>query len=105
MRPNLRFVALFHALINVLLVAARLSTIRFFFENRGQRRTRIFRVNVDSSGENRLLTDERAREIKAPLHWQVSSGFDDLREKFSQNELLGEVLGSDHDAIGMTFTT
>jgi hypothetical protein len=35
----------------------------------------------------------------------VSSGFDDLSEQFSQDELLCEVLGPNHNPIRMTFTT
>ncbi len=44
------------------------------------------------SGEDRLLADECAGEIEAALDGQVSAGFDDLSEEFSEDELLGEVL-------------
>src|SRR5580692_3912718 len=94
------FIALLYAPINLLLIAAWL-----LFENRRQRRARVFRVDVDSSGENRLLADECASKIKATLHQQMSSSFDDLREKFSEDELLGEVLRPNHNAIRITFTT
>jgi len=31
----------------------------------------------------------------------MGSGFDDLGEEFSENELLGEVLRADDDAVGV----
>src|SRR5258706_16330948 len=59
---ELCFVSLLHSLIdiliNILLVAARLMLIRLLFENRRERRARIFRINIDSSGEDCLMTDE-----------------------------------------------
>src|ERR1700723_878593 len=85
---ELVFIVLLHALINLPLVAAGL-----LFENCGQRGACVFRIDIDSSRENRLLADEGAREIEAALHWQVGSSFYDLREYFSENDLLGKVLG------------
>jgi hypothetical protein len=87
------------------LVAAGLTYIRLLFENRGQRRARIFRIDIDSSGKNGLLADECASQIKAALDGQMSAGFNDLSEDFSENELLGEILGADHNAIRMAFAT
>src|SRR5208282_558234 len=102
---ELRFVALLHASINFQLVAAALPVARLFFENRRQRGAGIFRVDVDSSGEDCLLANERASQIEAALHGQMSPAFDDLSEQFSQNELLSEILGSNHDPVRMPFTT
>jgi hypothetical protein len=33
----------------------------------------------------------------------VRSGFDDLREHFSQDDLLGKVLGAYHDATALPY--
>jgi hypothetical protein len=93
---ELAFVALLHALIN--LPACRRSVL---FENRGQRRARVFRIDIDSSGENRLLANKSSRQIETPLYGQMSASFDDLSEQFSKDELLGEILGSNHNAIGL----
>src|SRR5258708_34744635 len=35
----------------------------------------------------------------------MSAGFDGLRKQFSEDELLGEVFGADHDAICISFTS
>ena len=97
---ELASVGLLHSSVDFLLVAARL-----LFENRCERRTRIFRVDIDSSGEDRLLADECAGQVEAAFHGEVSPDFDDLSEQFSQDELLGEVLGTNDNSIRMTFTT
>ena len=72
---ELCFVTFFHSSIHILLVAAWL-----FFENRSQRRAGVFRVDIDSSGENCLLTDECAGQVETTLDGNVSAGFDSLRE-------------------------
>ena len=97
---ELFFVGLFHPQINILLVAARL-----LFENSGQRGARVFRVDIDASGQDRLLTDKCACQVEAALNGQVSASFDQLREEFSENELLGEVLRADDDAAGVIAAT
>src|ERR1035438_8676088 len=97
---ELFFVGLFHPQINILLVAARL-----LFENGGQRGARVFRVDIDASSQDRLLTDECACQVEAALHGQVSSGFDQLREELSENELLGEIFRADDDAAGVIAAT
>ncbi len=79
-----------------MLVAARM-----LFQNRSQGRARIFRININPPCKNRLLADERSRQIKTPFNRQVSSCLDDLREQLSQNELLGEVLRPNHDPVRM----
>ena len=92
-------------LINILLVAARLTLIRLLFKNCRQCRARIFRIDVDSSGENRLVADEGASQVETALHRQMSAGFDDLSEQFSEDELLGEVFGANDNAICISFTS
>src|SRR5258708_13510604 len=51
------------------------------------------------------MADKCASQVEAALHRQMSAGFDDLREQFAEDELLGEVFGSDHDAICISFTS
>ena len=51
------------------------------------------------------MTDEGASQIETALNRQMSAGFDDLSEKFSENELLGKVLGADYDAICVPLAT
>src|SRR5450755_4390206 len=87
-------VAAFHAPVHVLLVAARL-----LLENRRQRRAGVLGVDVDSSSEDCLVTDEGASKVEAAFDQHVGAGFDNLGEEFSEDELLGEVLGANHNAI------
>src|SRR5258706_6950094 len=106
---KLCFVSLLHSLIdiliNILLVAARLMLIRLLFENRRERRARIFRINIDSSGEDCLMTDECASQVETAFNRQLSAGFDDLSEQFSEDELLSEVFRSNYDSICVSFTS
>jgi len=67
--------------------------------------SRIFRIDVNSSGEDCLMTDECASQIETAFYREMSAGFHDLREQFSEDELLGEVLGSHHDSIRLPFAT
>ena len=89
---------MFHAPINFLLVATRL-----LFENRSQGRARVFRINVDSSGEDCLLADKCSSQVKTALHSHVVAGFDALSEQLSEDELFGEILGANDNPIGMAF--
>jgi hypothetical protein len=99
-KPEFAFVALLHELINIAVVSAwRL------FENSGQRRSRIFRINIDSSGENRLLANKSSSQIKTALHCKMRASFNNLSEEFSQNKLLGKILGANHNSIGMMFAS
>src|ERR1700674_5274838 len=97
---ELCFIALLHVLIDILFVAARL-----LFKNCRQCRARIFRIDIDSSGEDCLVADECASQVETAFHRQMSTGFDDLREQFSEDELLGEVFRSNHDSICVSFTS
>ena len=51
------------------------------------------------------MTDECASQVEAALHRQMSAGFDDLCEQFSEDELLGEVFGANNDSICMPLAT
>ena len=92
------FVTLLHASIHVELVTARL-----LLQHRSQRRSCVFGINVNAPGKNRLLANKCSRQIEAPLHRKVSLSFDDLSEQLSQNHLLGEILGANHNSIAAAF--
>jgi hypothetical protein len=64
----------------------------------GQRGPGVFGINVNTPGENALVGDVSSAEIKAALDWKMSFAFDLLGDKFSEDDLLGEVLASDDDA-------
>jgi len=51
-----------------------------------------------------LVRDVRSAQIKAALDREMSFIFDLLGDELSENDLLGEVLASDHDAglVGAT---
>src|SRR5882672_2864734 len=67
---------------------------RFFLEHRGERRSGVFGINVDVSGDHGLLCQERAAEPQSATHVSVEAVFEVLGDDFSQDELLAEVLGS-----------
>ncbi len=69
------------------------------FENRGQGGAGVFGIDIDAAAENRLLADVCARQVEAALDRQVGLVFDLLGEDFAEDELLGEVLGADDDAV------
>ena len=51
------------------------------------------------------MADECASQVETALDGQMSAGFDDLSEKFSEDELLGEVFRSNHDSICVSLTS
>ena len=69
------------------------------FENRGERRARVFGINIDASGKNALMRDVGAAEIKPALDGKVSLVFDLLRNQLAEDDLLGEIFASDDDAL------
>ncbi len=97
---ELAFIAPLYVSIHFVLVAARC-----LFENCRQRGSGVFGVDIDSSRKDCLLANECSGQIEAAFDRKVSAGFDDLRKHFAEDDLLGEVFGSDNDAIGMACTT
>src|SRR6266852_4742279 len=51
------------------------------------------------------MADEGTSQVETALHGQVSAGFDNLCEQFSEDELLGEVFRSNYDSICVSFTS
>src|SRR5580693_9418169 len=59
-----------------LAVNAFAISIRLFLQDGGEGSAGIFRINIDTAGEDGLLADESASEIKAALDRKMSLGFD-----------------------------
>src|SRR5215469_13842836 len=93
-KPSLIFSL--HALKYVALVAGY-----GLLENCRQSGARVFGIDIDASGEHRLLTNVGSCQVKAPLDFKISARFDLLRNQFAEDERLSEVLGSDHNAVRM----
>jgi hypothetical protein len=68
-------------------------------ENGAKCRARVFNIEVDAAGQDRLMTDVGSGQIETPVHRQMRPGFEVLREQFSQDRLLSEVLGPDYDSV------
>src|SRR6185437_12011933 len=84
------FVFRLHAVINGFTIRTGL-----LFQNRGKCRARVFRIDVDASGQNPLMRDVSPAEIEAALDRKMSFVFDLLRNELSKDDLLGKVLASD----------
>jgi len=69
-------------------------------ENSGERCSGVFDIGVDASGDEGLVADVGPGEIEAALDREVGLGFDFLREKLAEDDLLGEIFGSDDGMVG-----
>ena len=61
-------------------------------QDRGESRACVFGIKIDFPGNKRLMTQQSAAEINAPLHMQRRMRLNLLREQLRQHNLLGEVL-------------
>ena len=52
-----------------------------------------------SSGEQSLMRQQRSAQIQLALHRLMQPRFDVLRDDLAEDQLLGEVLGADHDVV------
>src|SRR5579872_5493651 len=93
-KMELLLVLLFHFFIHGVGILQRR-----LLENGGQRRARVLRVHVNPPRQHGLLADIGSGEIEAALDFEVSPGFDLLRNQFAQDELLREVLGADYHHV------
>src|SRR6266478_5391584 len=66
--------------------------LRRFMQDRGESRACVFGIKIDFPGDERLMTQQSATEINAPLHMQRRMCLNLLREQLRQDNLLGEVL-------------
>src|SRR5258708_39743672 len=69
------------------------------FQNGRQRRTGVFGVKVDPAGQDSLVADISPGQIEAALNLEAGLGFEVLRQKFAEDDLLREVLGANHDSV------
>ncbi len=49
--------------------------------------------------EQRLMREQRAAQIQLALHRLMQARFNVLRDDLAQDQLLGEILGADHDVV------
>ncbi|MEY2413784.1 MAG: hypothetical protein QOD84_2390, partial [Acidobacteriaceae bacterium] len=75
------------------------SRSRSFFQNRSESGAGVFRIDINPSAENCLVTDVSPRKIKTPLNGEMSFVFNLLGNDFAEDQLLGEVFGPDDDAV------
>jgi len=68
----------FYAVINGFWLGRRL-----LFEHRSQRRSRVFRININASSENALVCDVCSSEIKTALDRKMSLVLDLLCNQFA----------------------
>ena len=83
----------------------RIEFARLVFQHRRECSASVFGINVDAAGEDGLVANVGAGEIKAALDGKTSFIFDLLRKKFPENQLLGKVLGADDNPLGARRTT
>ena len=75
------------------------------FEDGGEGGAAVFDVGVDATGDEGLMAEIAAGEVEAAfdflrMAFACELGFDLLREQFAEDDLLGEVFGSDDDGRG-----
>ena len=66
-------------------------------EDRRQRGSGVFDVDIDVAGQERAIADQRTAQIETPPDGQAGVALDRLRDDLAENQLLGEVLRSDDD--------
>ena len=80
--------------VNLLGIAGRL-----LFQDCGQGGAGVFGIDVDASAEDGLMADVASGQVEAALDREMSFVFDLLGNDFAEDELFGEILGADDDAI------
>jgi hypothetical protein len=76
-----------------------LNPRNLFFEDRRQRRPRVFDVVVDFARSYCAIADERPSQVEPALDVHISPPFDGARDDLAEHELLGEVLRTDPDDL------
>ena len=54
---------------------------------------------IDIFRQQRLMRQQRSAQIELALDGLMSSRFDVLRDDLAQDQLLGKILGADHDVV------
>ena len=81
-----------HAIVNV-----RGSTLRRLVQDSGQRRARVFHVQIQVAGKQRFVHQQRAAEVGLANHRDACLRFNVLRQEFGKYNLLRKKLGADRD--------
>jgi len=68
-------------------------------QNIGESGSGVFRIQVDIVREQGLMREQRPAQIKLAFHGLMEPGFEMLRDDLAQDQLLGEILGADHDVV------
>src|SRR5580698_361843 len=63
-------------------------------QNGGERRPRVFRIEIDPAAEESLVRQERASQIQIAIDSSMKTKREVLRNDLAQYNLLGEVLRS-----------
>ena len=75
------------------------------FEDGGEGGAGVFDVGVDTAGDEGLVAEVGTGEVEAAFYGLgvalfCGDGFDLLGEEFAEDDLFGEVFGSDDDVVG-----
>jgi len=97
---EVRFIFAFDALIHSFPIARNL-----LFQDGGERSAGVFGIDIDASCQHRLLADISSCQIEASFDFYLRARFHHLSEKFTQHQRLGEVFGSDYNAVRMRWRT
>jgi hypothetical protein len=82
------------ALLDAIVDFVRIAT-GGFVEDGGQGGAGVFDVEVEITGEEGLLAEERAPEVGFAFDVEAGAGFDVLGEELGEDNLLGEKFGAD----------
>jgi hypothetical protein len=64
-----------------------------------ERSARVFGIQIDFFREQRLLSQHRSTQSELSLHGLMKAVLNLLSDDFSQDGLLGEILGSDGQVL------
>ena len=74
--------------------------IQRLLQNCRERRARVLHVGIDAACNQRLMADVTPREIKPRSTFKIRLGFNLLRQQFTKDDLLREVLRTDDRMVG-----
>ena len=69
------------------------------FQDGGEGRAGVFRINIDAAAENCLMANVAAGQVEAALDREMSFVFDLLGNDLPEDQLFGEIFGADDDAV------
>ena len=64
-----------------------------------ERRAGVFRIEIDLSRDERIVTNKCSAEIQPPFHAQRRMRLNLLREQFREHNLLGEIFRPDNNGF------